>query len=217
MKRRVVVVGGGIAGLAAAHRLTELQNDNALDLEVALLEGSTRLGGAIATEQVGDFLVEAGPDSFITEKPWALRLCERLGLGFASRRDPIRLPKDLRRASGQTTSFARGLLFVGAHAILAVRPDPALFVQRQAQNGGGDSAAPRSDRWRRKPRLVRAPALRRRSVGTDRAAAHRWHLCIGPGSAQPRRDHAALQGNGTPPTQRYLGDGFRAKAAFAQS
>jgi oxygen-dependent protoporphyrinogen oxidase len=80
MKRRVVVVGGGIAGLAAAHRLTELQNENALDLEIALLEGSTRLGGAIATEQVGDFVVEAGPDSFITEKPWALRLCERLGL-----------------------------------------------------------------------------------------------------------------------------------------
>jgi protoporphyrinogen oxidase len=80
MTRRIVVVGGGIAGLAAAHRLTELQQANALDLEVLLLEGSTRLGGAIATERIGDFLVDAGPDSFITEKPWALRLCERLGL-----------------------------------------------------------------------------------------------------------------------------------------
>src|SRR5262249_48384028 len=89
MKRRILVVGGGIAtlgggggiaGLAAAYRLIELRKDNALDLEVTLLESSPRLGGVIATERIGDFLVEGGPDSFITEKPWALRLCERLGL-----------------------------------------------------------------------------------------------------------------------------------------
>jgi protoporphyrinogen/coproporphyrinogen III oxidase len=81
MKRRIVVIGGGIAGLAAAHRLVELKNQQSTDFEVTLLEASNRLGGCIATDRVGDFLVEAGPDSFITEKPWALRLCERLGLG----------------------------------------------------------------------------------------------------------------------------------------
>jgi oxygen-dependent protoporphyrinogen oxidase len=81
MKRRIVVGGGGIAGLAAAHRLLELRNEQAVDLEILLLEASHRLGGCIATERVGDFLIEAGPDSFISEKPWALRLCERLGLG----------------------------------------------------------------------------------------------------------------------------------------
>jgi oxygen-dependent protoporphyrinogen oxidase len=80
MTRRIVVVGGGIAGLAAAHRLIELKREKSLDIEVVLLEASGRLGGSIATERVGDFLVEAGPDSFISEKPWALRLCERLGL-----------------------------------------------------------------------------------------------------------------------------------------
>jgi protoporphyrinogen/coproporphyrinogen III oxidase len=80
MIRRVVVVGGGIAGLAAAHRLVELNKEQSLGLEVMLLEASSRLGGTIATERVDDFIVEAGPDSFITEKPWALRLSERLGL-----------------------------------------------------------------------------------------------------------------------------------------
>lgn len=80
MKHRVAVVGGGIAGLAAAHRLIELRKEKSLEIEVVLFEASPRLGGTIATERVGDFLVEAGPDSFITEKPWALCLCERLGL-----------------------------------------------------------------------------------------------------------------------------------------
>ncbi|HEY2920957.1 MAG TPA: protoporphyrinogen oxidase, partial [Candidatus Binatia bacterium] len=80
MKRRVFVVGGGIAGLAAAHRLVELNKEKSLGLVVTLLEASSRLGGSIATERIGEFLVEAGPDSFITEKPSALRLCERIGL-----------------------------------------------------------------------------------------------------------------------------------------
>jgi oxygen-dependent protoporphyrinogen oxidase len=80
MSRRIIVVSGGIAGLAAAHRIIELSREKSLGLEVTLLEASSRLGGAIATERIGDFLVDAGPDSFITEKPSALRLCERLGL-----------------------------------------------------------------------------------------------------------------------------------------
>lgn len=80
MTRRIVVIGGGVAGLAAAHRIGELNREKSLSLELTLLEASHRLGGTIATDRVGEFLVEAGPDSFITEKPWALRLCERLGL-----------------------------------------------------------------------------------------------------------------------------------------
>ena len=80
MNRRIVVIGGGIAGLAAAYRVVELNRERSLGLEFILLEASSRLGGSIATERIGDFIVETGPDSFITEKPWALRLCERLGL-----------------------------------------------------------------------------------------------------------------------------------------
>lgn len=80
LMKRIIVIGGGIAGIAAAHRLTELASANAHSIEITLLEAAPRLGGSIATEQVGDFLVEAGPDSFITEKPWALKLCERIGI-----------------------------------------------------------------------------------------------------------------------------------------
>ena len=80
MSYRVVVVGGGISGLAAAHRLMELNRDGPHDIRVTLLEANQRVGGTIGTEHVNGFLVESGPDSFISEKPWGLQLCERLGI-----------------------------------------------------------------------------------------------------------------------------------------
>ncbi len=76
----VVVVGGGIAGLAAAHRLVELSRERGINLGLTILEARDRLGGTIATERTGGFLIEAGPDSFLSEKPWALALCQRLGV-----------------------------------------------------------------------------------------------------------------------------------------
>ncbi len=73
-------MGGGISGLAAAHRLMELSGEVPHNMEVTLLEASERLGGTIGTEHLGGFLVESGPDAFITEKPWGIQLCERLGI-----------------------------------------------------------------------------------------------------------------------------------------
>jgi oxygen-dependent protoporphyrinogen oxidase len=66
-----------VAGLAAALRAHE----RAPHLEIVVLEAASRPGGNIATETVDGFRIESGADSFITEKPWALALCERLGLG----------------------------------------------------------------------------------------------------------------------------------------
>src|SRR4029450_11847370 len=77
---RLAVVGGGISGLAAAHRAVELARERGLALDLALLEGADRLGGTIQSEPRDGFLVEGGPDSFISEKPWALALCRRLGV-----------------------------------------------------------------------------------------------------------------------------------------
>ena len=78
--RHVVIIGGGIAGLAAAHRLLELSAERQFPLGVTLVERSNRLGGPIATEREGGFVMEGGADSFISEKPWALALASRLGL-----------------------------------------------------------------------------------------------------------------------------------------
>lgn len=77
---RIIVIGGGITGLSAAHRLVELCSDKNLPLELILLEGSDRLGGVIATKRKDGFLIEEGPDSFITTKPWAIELCRRIDL-----------------------------------------------------------------------------------------------------------------------------------------
>src|ERR1041385_45991 len=73
---RIVIIGGGISGLAAAHRVLELNPET----QVTILEASDRLGGTIQTEHRDGFLLERGPDSFISEKPHAIELAKRLGL-----------------------------------------------------------------------------------------------------------------------------------------
>ena len=77
--RRIAIVGGGISGLAAAFALEERRRAGD-SLAYTVYESSPRFGGVLATERVGGCLVEAGPDSFLTEKPWAADLCRRLGL-----------------------------------------------------------------------------------------------------------------------------------------
>ena len=76
----VAIVGAGIAGLSAAHTLLERGRARGVPIRLAIFDAETRAGGVIQTERIGGFLLEAGPDCFITDKPWALRLCERLGL-----------------------------------------------------------------------------------------------------------------------------------------
>ncbi|MGH7785912.1 MAG: protoporphyrinogen oxidase [Candidatus Binatia bacterium] len=77
---RVAVIGGGISGLAAAHHLVELSRTGGRPIDLRLFEAGERLGGVIATECRDGFVIETGPDSFLSEKPAALALCERLGL-----------------------------------------------------------------------------------------------------------------------------------------
>jgi protoporphyrinogen/coproporphyrinogen III oxidase len=77
---RIVVIGGGIAGLSAAYYASKVPNT-----QVTLLEVANRWGGKISTDRVafddGQFIIEGGPDTFLATKPWGVALCKELGLG----------------------------------------------------------------------------------------------------------------------------------------
>ncbi len=77
--KRIAIIGGGISGLSAAFYLQKGRAAGA-DLEYTLFESGQRLGGSMYSDRVEGCLVEAGPDSFLTEKPWALALCKELGI-----------------------------------------------------------------------------------------------------------------------------------------
>jgi oxygen-dependent protoporphyrinogen oxidase len=78
--KRIAIIGGGIAGVAAAYELARLARNGAA-VQVVLFEAATRLGGIVETVHEGEFVMECGPEAWVTEKPWARELAEELGLG----------------------------------------------------------------------------------------------------------------------------------------
>ncbi len=78
---RIVIIGGGIAGLSAAYYAAQKQPD----AQITLIESADRWGGKITTDRVtfddGTFIIEGGPDTFLATKPYATALCKELGLG----------------------------------------------------------------------------------------------------------------------------------------
>ena len=78
--RRAIVIGGGITGLTAAYRLQREAALRDIPLDLTLLEATGRFGGVIQTEHRDGFLIEHGPDAFISTKPAAKTLCEELGI-----------------------------------------------------------------------------------------------------------------------------------------
>lgn len=77
--KRVAIIGGGISGLAAAYTLERYRRAGA-NADYFLYESSPRLGGVLRTDHIDGCVVEAGPDSFVSEKPWAAEMARDLGL-----------------------------------------------------------------------------------------------------------------------------------------
>jgi oxygen-dependent protoporphyrinogen oxidase len=142
---RVAVIGGGVSGLAAAHRLIELSARAPQAVDVTLFEASGRVGGLFGTREIGDYRVETGADSFITNKPWAVDLCRRLGLDgrligtsaayrksfILCRGRPVEtpigfelmVPRNLRAVLASPLLSVRGKLAMAAEAFVPPRRD----------------------------------------------------------------------------------------------
>ena len=78
---RIVVVGGGITGLAAARAAAARAREGRREVTITVVERSTRLGGNLITERAEGYLLDGGPDSWVVTKPQATALAQALGLG----------------------------------------------------------------------------------------------------------------------------------------
>src|SRR6478752_2367892 len=79
-KKKVVIIGGGIAGLTSAFYLQKAVQEHNLPIEIQLIEASHRLGGKMHTVIRDGYTIERGPDSFLARKTSITRLAREVGM-----------------------------------------------------------------------------------------------------------------------------------------
>jgi oxygen-dependent protoporphyrinogen oxidase len=116
----IAIVGGGISGLSAAYYLSKA------GVSSTLIEKRPRLGGVIQTEEIDGCLVEGGPDSFLSAKPWALELIRELGLEGEVIGSNDHLRKTFIRKNGRMIPMPDGLQFLVPTKIAPIITTPLL-------------------------------------------------------------------------------------------
>ncbi len=108
--KRVVIVGGGISGLSAAFALLEQAKSRDAPFQCTVVEGQDYLGGKILTNRRDGVITEGGPDSFLTTKPAALALCEKLGLSSQLINTNQENAQTFTYSKGRLRQFPQGLI-----------------------------------------------------------------------------------------------------------
>ncbi|MDO8964822.1 MAG: protoporphyrinogen oxidase [Coriobacteriia bacterium] len=111
--KRIVVIGGGVAGLGAAFKIRRAANEGA-DVTFTLVEKDPRLGGKLQTEKIGDFIVDGGSDAFIAQKPAVMRVAKLAGF------DQDRMPSDESRK--KTLILKKGRLYEMPDGVMQFAP-----------------------------------------------------------------------------------------------
>lgn len=152
-RKHAIVIGGGITGLAACYRLQREATARDIPLDITLLEASERVGGVIQTEHRDGFLIEHGPDAFISTKPAAKALCEELGIAdqFIGTNPKVRRSFVVR--NGILHPVPEGFYMMAPGSVMPFLKTP-LFS------------------WRGKLRIALDLVIPRRGRDTDEAVAH---------------------------------------------
>ena len=152
-RKSVIVIGGGITGLAACYRLQREAALRDIPLDVKLLEATDRVGGVIRTEHRDGFLLEHGPDAFLSTKPAAKALCEELGIAdqFIGTNPKVRRSFVVRQ--GELHPVPEGFYMMAPGSFKPFLKSP-LFS------------------WRGKLRMAMELFMPRRGRDTDEAVAH---------------------------------------------
>lgn len=140
-RTRVVIVGGGITGLATAHRLEDAVRQG--QMEVALLEAGPRLGGKLDTLYRSGFVAELGPDSLLTRKPVAMELVRAAGLEDQLVASPPKARPTLMYMNGRLRALPAGMM-AGIPSRLGPLLATPLLTPAAKIRALGDLAMPRT-------------------------------------------------------------------------
>ncbi len=145
---RVAIIGGGISGMTAALRLGELAGSSpGRTFEIHIFEAAPQLGGLVASEQIGDYLIERGADSFITNKPAGVNLCRKLGLEAELIGTDEKNRRSLILSRGKPIETPEGLNLIAPGSAWSILKTPILswwgklrvlcepLIQRRAEEG----------------------------------------------------------------------------------